>query len=103
MLLEPGLTFRVAAHFHCNAAWPQRLRLNGGVARRAGILVPHDDWRLPAAEELRLLVAEASALAAAPGHLELLAIPAALRQRWWEIAEQQEAAPAMPGYQAFVG
>ena len=103
MLLEPGLTFRVAGRFHCRAAWPQRLQLNGGVARRAGTLIPQGDWRLPAAEELRMLVAEESAPAAAPGHLELLAIPAALRQRWWEIAEQQAAAAAMPGYQAFVG
>ena len=103
MSLEPGVTFRVAARFHCRAAWAERLLVNGGVERRGGRILPRDDWRPPAAEELRLLVADEQAPTAAGAHFELLAIPAALRLRWWEIAEHDAAAGApLPGYSEFV-
>jgi hypothetical protein len=80
MELEPGYRLCVAPRFHVPPAWPERIRLSGGVA----------GWRPATDAEIALLLAEAP-----PGedawqrHVCLFAIPAHLRSRWWEMAARQ--------------
>jgi hypothetical protein len=106
MDLEAGLTFGIAPRFHCRTAWEERLRLNGGLVRRAGVLHPRDDWRTPTAAELRLLLGATSEAGQGgdAGSCALMNIPANLRQRWWDVAGRRADDPAdATAYEAFVG
>jgi hypothetical protein len=92
MSLAAGLTLCVAPRFHCRTAWTERLCLNGGmVCHQAGVF-PRDDWRPASADELRVLIAAEPD--AAPelraDQIGLLTLPAHLRTRWWELAEQSD-------------
>lgn len=105
MLLESGLRFCVAPHFHCAAAWAARVRVNGGTVRTDTGIHPRDDWRSASSDELRLLIApDAEPLSPPPtAHLQLLLVPPRLRERWWELVQQSGdvTAGAVPGYDRF--
>jgi hypothetical protein len=92
MVLAVGLTFRVAPRFHCRTAWAERLCLNGGMVCQPAGVFPRDDWRPASADELRVLVAAESDTTPELGddQIALLALPAHLRTRWWELAEQSD-------------
>jgi hypothetical protein len=104
--LRAGFPLARAARFPPGRAWPDRLRLNGGVERAGGRFHPRPDWRRATADELALLVADmpgpatpspappagtapsAAAGEPPPRRLEagVLAIPLRLRRAWWEEA-----------------
>src|SRR5215470_5565672 len=103
MFLSPGLTFCVAPRFHCAGDWADRLRLSGGLVRSAAVIHPRDEWRAPAEAELRILVAGERAPPSPHPVVQLFAIPAALRSRWWELAERDEGSgSSLPGYDGLI-
>jgi hypothetical protein len=109
--LQAGFSLGTAPRFAPRLAWPDRLRLNGGVERAGTRVHPRTDWRPLSAEELAVLVEEIPqgagpphpapagtrppAVASADGEEVLaplragvLVIPARLRQAWWRTAGQ---------------
>jgi hypothetical protein len=107
MRLQAGYRFRGAPQFHRAFAWPDRIRLNGGVNAADPALSPRPDWRPATAEELSLLVddtdGEAAAAADPAGYLQAFSLPRHLHERWWELADQLAAGPMeeLPAYQTF--
>jgi hypothetical protein len=108
MHLEPGFALTVAPRFHLPGAWPDRLRVNSGVEARGEHFSPRADWRLPAPEELALLVNDDGAPAAPDGFrpeaLSLFHVPEHLRRRWWDLAARQgdPAGIDAEGFRAFL-
>jgi len=90
MSLAAGLTFRVAPRFHCRTAWTERLCLNGGMVCDPAGVFPRDDWRPASADELRVLIAAEPDAELGADQIGLLTLPAHLRTRWWELAEQSD-------------
>jgi len=103
MVLTPGLRFCVAPRFHCAAGWAERLRLNDGMVRTPAGIQPRENWRSAAEAELRVLIGADEVASNGDALMQLLAIPAELRSRWWDLAERGEAdGDSLPGYDALV-
>ena len=62
------------------------MRLNGGIEREGRRVHPRSDWRPPTTRELALLVLPDEARCRKPWDAGLVAIPARLREAWWESA-----------------
>ena len=108
MHLERGFALTIAPRFHLPGAWPDRLRINGGVEAPDGYFFPRADWRVPAPEELALLTGDDGAPAAPDGlrreALSLFRLPEHLRRRWWDLAARQDnpAAIEVAAFQSFL-
>jgi hypothetical protein len=106
MHLRPGLSFRVAPFFRNRVDWAERLRLNGGTTLGGGGHRARSDWRLPAAAELQLLVADdgvAADAALSPRQAALLLLPEHIRASWWTLAERvQRLDGCADGFDRFV-
>ena len=96
MNLRAGFLFCVAPRFHSRLAWPERLRINGGIQCAAGRFYPRGDWRQPNAEELALLLGSPGTTACTSGapdailpptQAALFTIPPHVRAAWWAVAD----------------
>jgi hypothetical protein len=85
MTLQPGYRMALAARFHLDAAWADRISVGAGLREEDGGFFPIGPWRPPTGDELTLLVAGADEAAA--GAVLLFQLPEHLRDEWWGLLD----------------
>jgi hypothetical protein len=92
--LLSGIHVIAAPRFHIEAAWPERLSLNSGIAFDDRHVYPRTDWRPPSQAELDLLTTSSVDPKDA---IQLFSIPDRLRTQWWLLAAESSSEVSLEG------
>jgi hypothetical protein len=121
MTLRPGYALAIAAKFHMDANWAERIEIGAGLEENGGACFPRGPWRPPTADELAILAPSsgphatpstgqlltlggvaASAITTPTDALYLFQIPEHLRAVWWDLLDAAvEADGPMSGFDTF--